>query len=90
MKLETLSLFDGVTEGYAVRINGETMFSYLNNSTERDTENQITNFKNILNIGSLMHIAYVEGQATPDTDIDHKCETTDSLDEYMAWVKDAA
>lgn len=90
MKLETLSLFDGVTEGYAIRINGKIAFSYLNNSVERDLENQLTNFKNIVNIGALINEAYVDGATNPDADLDRTCATTHDLDEYMAWVKGTA
>ena len=88
MKLETLSLFDGEAEGYAVRINGETKFSYLNSGIESDMNESIANFKNILDIGSLIHTAYTDGQATPDAEIDHTAETTDDLDEYLEWVEE--
>lgn len=87
MKLETLSLFDGATEGYAIRINGETMFNYLNTGIEQGMNESIANFKNILHIGSLLHIAYNDGQTTPDTEVDHTVQTTDDLDEYLAWVE---
>ena len=85
MKIETLHIYNDECEGYAIKINGTTVFRYVNQFGAPEDSTLLRNHSDVMSIPELLLIAYSKGILSDDVLFTVDERETENSDEFYDW-----
>lgn len=85
MKIETLHLYNDECEGYAVKIDGATVFKYANQFDAPEDSTLLRDHSDVMSIPKLLLIAYGKGTLSDDVSLTVEEHKTGDSDEFYDW-----